>query len=70
MVYNNKKLVAYFDVILLFVFQTSNFDSPNSLYLKIFGFIQYDFRCFGDKDSFSIPETEEFVFFVFKFHKK
>ena len=29
---------------------------------------QYDFRCFLDKDSFSIPE--EFVFFDFKVHEK
>ena len=63
-------MVAYFYVILLFVSQTSNFDSPTFLYLKIFGFIRYDFMCFGDKDSFSIPQTEELVLFDFKIHKK
>ena len=36
MPYNNKTLVAYLGVILLFVSQTSTFDSPMSLYLKIF----------------------------------
>ena len=35
-----KTLVAYLDVILLFVSQTSTLGSLNSLYLKIFGFIQ------------------------------
>ena len=50
-----KTLVAYLDVMLLFVSQTSTFDSQNSIYLKIFGIIRYDFRCFGHKDSFSIP---------------
>ena len=50
-----KTLEAYLDVMLLFVSQTSTFASSNSIFLKIFGFIRYDFRCFGDKDSFSIP---------------
>ena len=45
-----KTLVAYLDVILLFVSQTSTFDSPSSIYSKMFGFIRYDFRCFGAKD--------------------
>ena len=45
--------MAYLDVILLFVFQTSIFDSPNSLYLKIVGFI----RC----DSFSFSSILKFI---------
>ena len=63
-------LVADLDVMLLFVSPTSTFHSPNSLYLKTFGFSRHDFRCFGDKDSFSIPQTEELVFVDFKVHKK
>ena len=50
-----KMLVAYLDVMLLLLSQTSTFDSQNSLYLKIFWFIQYNFMFFRDKDSFSIP---------------
>ena len=64
-----KTLVTYLDVILLIVSQTSTSDSPDSLYLKIFGFIRYDFWCFRDK-AFSIQYTEEFVSFDFKVHKK
>ena len=59
-------LEAYFKIMLLFVFQTSTFDSPNSLYLKIFRFIRYDVKRFRDKDTFSIPLTEQLVFFDFK----
>ena len=48
-------MVAYLDVILLFVTQTSTFDSSNSQYLKMFGFIRYDFMGLGDPETFSIP---------------
>ena len=66
-----KTLMAYFDVLLHFCPKPAALiDSPNSLYLKIFRFIRYDFRCFGDKDSHSIPQTEGFVFLDFKVHKK
>ena len=54
MAYNNKNVGGLFGCYLLFVSQTSTFDSPNSLYLKIFGFIRYDFGD-KDKDLFSIP---------------
>ena len=37
--YNNKTLVAYLYVMLLFVSQTITFYSSNSLYLQIFWFI-------------------------------
>ena len=46
MAYNNKNVGDVFVCNVTFVSQTSIFDSPNSLYLKIFGFIRYDFRCF------------------------
>ena len=70
MAHNNKNVGGLFGCNFTFCVKTSTFDSTNSLYLKIFEFIRYDFRCFGDKDSFSIPLTEEFVFFDFKVHKK
>ena len=60
-----KKFVSYFDEILHRVSKTCTFDSPNSIYLKIFGFIRYDFSCFGDEDK-----PEEFVFLDFKVYKK
>ena len=63
-------LVACLDVTLLFVSKTNTFDSPNSLHLKIFGFIRYDFECSRDKESFSIPQTSQFIFFDFKVNKK
>ena len=34
------------DVMLLFVSKTSTFDSPNSQYLEIFGFIRIAVMCF------------------------
>ena len=55
MAYNNKKVCAIFRWYNTSVSKASTFDSQNSIYLKILGFIRYDFKCFGDKDSFSIP---------------
>ena len=49
MVYNNKQMLPYLAVISLFVSKPSPLNSPNSLYLKIFGFNQIDFMCFGAK---------------------
>ena len=49
-----------------FLSQTSTSDSPNSLYLKIFGFIRFDFMCFGDKEICCLPslsfKSTEFEF--------
>ena len=47
MAYNNKK-VLYFDVMLLFTSNADTFDSPNSQYLEIFGFIRIDFMYFSN----------------------
>ena len=63
MAYNNKNDDGLFGCNFTYCVQ-------NSLYLKIFGFILYEFKCFGDKDSFSIPKTKELVFFDFNVHKK
>ena len=49
-----KKLVPYLDAILLFVFKTSTFNSPNSQYLEIFRFIGIDFMCFSDQGFLEI----------------
>ena len=48
MAYNIKKFVPCLNVILLLVSKTSTFNSPNSQYLKIFGFIRIDFMCFSN----------------------
>ena len=56
MAYNNKNVVGLFGCNFTFCAPNRHlWFSKNSLYLKIFGFIRYDFRCFGDKDSFIIP---------------
>ena len=62
MTYNNKNVGSVFGC--NFTFYVPNHHlwfSKFPIFKKIFGFIQYDFKCFGDKDSLSIPETEEFV---------
>ena len=46
--HNNKTLVPYLDVILIFVFKTSTFNSSNSQYLEIFVFIRINFKYFRD----------------------
>ena len=46
---NDKNVGAILDVIILFVFKTSSFNSQNSQYLDIFGFIRIDFMCFSNK---------------------
>ena len=48
MAYNNKKLVQYVDVILLFVSKISTFDSLNFRYFEKLGFIRTDFMCFSN----------------------
>ena len=66
MAYNNKKLVQYVDVILLFVSKTSTFDSVNSQYLKIFEFILVDFMYFSNVlflEIYSVFPKEKCVFF-------
>ena len=47
----NIKNVGGLDVLLLFMTLTSTFDTPNSRYLKIYGFIWYNFGCFGEKEQ-------------------
>ena len=55
MAYNNKKVSAIFGChIILFVFITSTFNSPNPQYFEIFGFIRIDFMCFSDKGFLEI----------------
>ena len=58
------------DVMLLFVSQTSTFDYPNSLYLKICGCIQYEFRCFGDKIRSVFHKQKVWFSSILKFIKK
>ena len=53
--------MPYLDVLILFLFKTSTFNSPNSQYLEIFGFILIDFMCFSDKGFLEIYSV---------FHKK
>ena len=66
MVYNNINLGGLFG-------WNATFSVPNlTLILQIpyiFKYLDislYDFRCFGDKDSFSIPWTEDLVFLDLK----
>ena len=42
------------DIILLFMFKTSNFNSPNTQYLETFEFIRIDFMFFSDKGFLEI----------------
>ena len=56
-----KKLVPYLDVILLFVFKTSTFNSQNTQYLEFFLFNQIDFICVSGKGFLEINSV---------FHKK
>ena len=51
-----KMLVAYLDVILLFVSQTSTFDFLNPIYFKIFGFILYTNIPGGSKFIISVRD--------------
>ena len=50
MAYNTKNIVGLLVCNLTFCVSNRHLFSSNSLYLKIFGFIRYDFRCVGDKD--------------------
>ena len=69
-----EKLVQYVDVILLFVFKTSTFDSINSQYLEIFVFIRIDVMCFTEVVFLKIysvfPEQKCVFFFADKSQKK
>ena len=46
MAYNNKNVRGSFGCNFIFCVPNQHLDSPNSLYLNIFGFILYNFRCF------------------------
>ena len=46
--------------------KTSSFNSPNSKFLEIFGFIRIDFMCFSNKgflEIYSVFPKEKWVFF-------
>ena len=70
MAYNNKNVGGLFGYNFTFCVPNQHLWFSNSLYLKIYVFILCDFMWFGDKYSFSISYTEEFVFFYFTVHKK
>ena len=55
MAFNNKNVGGLFGCNFTFCDINQHHCSLNSLYLKIFGFNGYDFRCFGAKDSFNNP---------------
>ena len=70
MAYNNKNVGCPFGCNFTLCVPNQHLSFSKFLYLKVFGFNRYECWCFGDKDSFSIPQTEELVFFDFKVHKK
>ena len=61
------------DVILLFVPKISTFNSRNSLYLEIFGFIRINFMCFSNKaflEIYSVFPKQMCVFFFCRLSTK
>ena len=64
MAYNNKKVDPYLDVMLRLVSKTSTYDTPNSIYLELFGYIGLDFRYFENKEFVQYSLNPNFIFLV------